>query len=87
MDSTNIYQTVQDHYGSVARADHSGYSTSIAKAFGYSEEELNSIPKDANLGVSCGNPLVIASLREVNSLQRSAIISLTATYRVRRLLI
>ncbi|KAF2176860.1 ubiE/COQ5 methyltransferase [Zopfia rhizophila CBS 207.26] len=64
MDSKNIYQHVQEHYGSVARAKNSTYSGAIAKEFGYSEEELNGIPKDANLGLSCGNPLAIASLRE-----------------------
>ena len=65
MDSTEIYQQVQDHYGSVARANNPAFSGSIAQAFGYSAEELASIPKDANLGLSCGNPLAIASLREV----------------------
>lgn len=65
MDSKNIYQHVQDHYGSIARAENSTYSHAIAKAFGYSEQELSTIPKDANLGLSCGNPLAIASLRDV----------------------
>ncbi|KAF2865888.1 SAM-dependent methyltransferase UbiE/COQ5 family protein [Massariosphaeria phaeospora] len=64
MDTQNIYQKVQDHYGSLARAENSTHYSAIAKAFGYSEDELNSIPKDANLGVSCGNPLATASLRE-----------------------
>jgi hypothetical protein len=66
MDSQNIYQHVQEHYGSVARGDNPTYSGTIAKAFGYTEDELNSIPKDANLGLSCGNPLAIASLREAS---------------------
>jgi arsenite methyltransferase len=67
MDSKNIYQNVQDHYGSIARADNPIYSNSIAKAFGYSEEELSSIPKNSNFGLSCGNPLAIASLREAST--------------------
>lgn len=66
MDSKNVYDAVQDHYGSLARATNPAYSGAIAEAFGYSEEELSSIPKDANLGVSCGNPLAIASLREAS---------------------
>jgi arsenite methyltransferase len=66
--STDIYQQVHDHYGSLARAPQSAGSDAIAKAFGYSEEELNSIPAEANLGVSCGNPLAIAGLREVGTL-------------------
>jgi SAM-dependent methyltransferase len=35
----------------------------VAEAFGYSIEELNSIPADANMGLSCGNPTATASLR------------------------
>jgi hypothetical protein len=65
MNGSNVYQQVYEHYGSLARATQPVYSGAIAKAFGYSEEELNSIPTEANLGVSCGNPLAIASLRQV----------------------
>ncbi len=36
----------------------------ISKKVGYSEEELNSIPEGANLGLGCGNPVAIASLKE-----------------------
>ncbi|KAF3928279.1 hypothetical protein AA313_de0208655 [Arthrobotrys entomopaga] len=63
MDSKTIYQHVQTRYGAVARAGNPTYSGAIAKAFGYSEEEINSVPRDANLGLVCGNPLAIASLR------------------------
>ncbi|KIW01243.1 hypothetical protein, variant [Verruconis gallopava] len=63
-DSNTIYKQVHEHYGSVARSARSEYSNVIAKAFGYSEEELSSIPADANLGLSCGNPIGIAGLRE-----------------------
>jgi SAM-dependent methyltransferase len=31
---------------------------------GYSAEELQAVPEDANLGVGCGNPTAIASLRQ-----------------------
>jgi arsenite methyltransferase len=64
--TSNVYQQVHDHYGSIARGPRPMYSDAIAKAFGYSQEELNSIPAEANLGLSCGNPLAIASLREVS---------------------
>ncbi len=30
----------------------------------YSEEELSSIPEEANLGLGCGNPLLFAEIRE-----------------------
>lgn len=36
----------------------------VARAFGYSDEELCSIPQEANMGLSCGNPVAMASLRE-----------------------
>src|SRR5206468_5855782 len=35
----------------------------VAQAFGYSPEELASIPAEANMGLSCGNPTAFASLR------------------------
>jgi SAM-dependent methyltransferase len=31
---------------------------------GYTEEELNVVPKGANLGLGCGNPVALASLKE-----------------------
>jgi len=36
----------------------------ISKKIGYTEEELRSIPDGANLGLGCGNPVAIASLKE-----------------------
>src|SRR5580700_2235577 len=35
----------------------------VAEAFGYTAEELTSIPAEANMGLSCGNPTAIASIR------------------------
>lgn len=35
----------------------------LAQAIGYSKEELSRIPVEANLGLSCGNPTAIASLK------------------------
>jgi SAM-dependent methyltransferase len=65
--SETITETVKSKYGSVATSglstDHSGVRT-VAEAFGYSPEELASIPAEANMGLSCGNPTATASLRE-----------------------
>ncbi|RJR19648.1 MAG: methyltransferase domain-containing protein [Nitrospiraceae bacterium] len=36
----------------------------ISKVVGYSEEELASVPDAANMGLGCGNPVAIASLKE-----------------------
>jgi len=36
----------------------------FAKSIGYSEEELKTIPNEANLALSCGNPTALTSLKE-----------------------
>ena len=36
----------------------------ISKGIGYSEEEMSSVPDGANLGLGCGNPVALASLKE-----------------------
>lgn len=42
----------------------SDISKDISKVVGYSEEELKSVPEAANMGLGCGNPVAIASLKE-----------------------
>jgi len=39
----------------------------ISKKIGYSEDELTAVPKGANLGLGCGNPVALASLKEGES--------------------
>lgn len=36
----------------------------ISKAVGYSDSEINAVPEGANLGLGCGNPVALASLKE-----------------------
>ncbi len=36
----------------------------ISKGIGYTEEELKVVPEGANLGLGCGNPVALASLKE-----------------------
>ena len=64
--SDRIIDAVRNKYGQVAQSalsgDHEGVRA-VAQAFGYSEEELGSIPAEANMGLSCGNPTAFASLR------------------------
>jgi 2-polyprenyl-3-methyl-5-hydroxy-6-metoxy-1,4-benzoquinol methylase len=66
MTTPSILDQVRDKYAAVARSglssDHAGVSA-VAQAFGYTPEELATIPADANLGLSCGNPTAFASLR------------------------
>jgi SAM-dependent methyltransferase len=42
--------------------EHAGVKA-VAEAFGYTSQELTSIPAGANMGLSCGNPTAIASIR------------------------
>jgi SAM-dependent methyltransferase len=62
----SIEQVVQSKYGDVANAglssDHAGVKA-VAEAFGYSGDELTSIPPEANMGLSCGNPTAFASIK------------------------
>jgi SAM-dependent methyltransferase len=39
----------------------------VSKKMGYTEEELNVVPKGANLGLGCGNPVALASLKEAET--------------------
>ncbi len=64
--SDSIVEQVRRQYSSVARKGLSSEQDgvrAVAEAFGYSAEELASIPAEANLGLSCGNPLATARLR------------------------
>jgi SAM-dependent methyltransferase len=64
--SQNIEEAVRTRYGTVAGAQLSSEQEGVrevAEAFGYSPEELASIPAEANMGLSCGNPTATANLR------------------------
>ncbi|HEV2764810.1 MAG TPA: arsenite methyltransferase [Pyrinomonadaceae bacterium] len=65
--SEEIIDAVRERYGRVAQSGLSseqGGVRAVAEAFGYTPEELASIPAGANMGLSCGNPTATASLRE-----------------------
>jgi len=36
----------------------------ISKGIGYTDEDLRNVPEGANLGLGCGNPIALASLKE-----------------------
>lgn len=65
MESKEIYEQVNRRYGSIVKSGTGNYEQTVAKAFGYTEQELAGVPEGANLGLSCGNPTAIARLREV----------------------
>jgi len=61
-----ILESVRSKYGAVAESTLSSNDAgvkAVAEAFGYSAEELTSIPAEANMGLSCGNPTATAHLR------------------------
>ena len=71
MDKDRIQKVVRDAYGKIAQGQEccgcgscGPNATEFAKSLGYSEKELKDIPKEANLSLSCGNPIALASLRE-----------------------
>jgi len=72
----DIKQNVREAYGKIARGGSSccGSSSSCcgssqsqqsaSKLVGYTDEELKAIPEGADLGLGCGNPVALASLKE-----------------------
>src|SRR3954471_5468140 len=64
--SKGIEEVVREKYAAVAASALTNESSgvqAVAEAFGYSAEELRSIPAGANMGLSCGNPTATANLR------------------------
>ncbi|HVJ81653.1 MAG TPA: arsenite methyltransferase [Planctomycetia bacterium] len=64
--NSDLIATVKEKYGAVAGSslsDRDAGVRAVAQAFGYSAAELASIPADANMGLSCGNPTAHASIK------------------------
>ena len=71
MEDATTGKIVREAYGKIAEGGQGcGCGTcgpdakEFAKSIGYSEGELAVIPDEANLGLSCGNPTALASLKE-----------------------
>ena len=70
----NLKKLVKDRYGEIAKQNISccgggsccsgGNFDDISKIVGYSDSQLTDVPDGANLGLGCGNPLAIASLKK-----------------------
>jgi len=68
-----IREVVREGYARVATGESAGCCApsccttdapgQLAQAIGYSVSELNDLPQGANMGLSCGNPTALASLR------------------------
>lgn len=66
MSQENITKAVKSKYGAVAVSNLSSEQEgvrAVAEAFGYTPDELASIPAEANMGLSCGNPTATANLK------------------------
>ncbi|MBU2008886.1 MAG: arsenite methyltransferase [Chloroflexi bacterium] len=76
MEKADKKRIVREGYGRIARQGGSCCSSgspcscgpspakAVSKRIGYSDEELEAVPEGANLGLGCGNPVAIASLRK-----------------------
>jgi SAM-dependent methyltransferase len=70
----DIRETVRSGYAAIATKERSCCCSSqrsgqadperLAKAIGYDAESLAALPEGANMGLSCGNPVAIAALKE-----------------------
>jgi arsenite methyltransferase len=72
----NIKKDVRKRYAKVAKTSGSCCASKVSccsasptdkqvsKMVGYSETELSQVPEGANLGLGCGNPTALASLKE-----------------------
>ncbi len=66
----DIRDKVKEHYAEIASQTTSGgcctaetNASMLSQSVGYSGDQLNAIPADANLGLGCGNPTAIAGIR------------------------
>lgn len=76
MKEAEIKKKVREGYAKIAKKESScctpvssccgsaDLAQTISKNIGYTDEELESIPEGANLGLGCGNPVALASLAE-----------------------
>ena len=62
--ANEIREAVRRRYGAVV-SDKKARATAgrMARTVGYTETELEAVPEGANLGLGCGNPVALASLR------------------------
>jgi SAM-dependent methyltransferase len=72
----DLKKAVRQGYGRIARQDEpcsccgpspccggGDLAEEIGRKIGYGDEDLGSVPEGANLGLGCGNPVALASLR------------------------
>jgi arsenite methyltransferase len=82
MNNEQLQQNVKSGYANIVKrntkksflpkifqcCDPKEIAADIGKKIGYSEEELQKVPEDANLGIGCGNPTALASIQKGESI-------------------
>ncbi len=77
MKEEKVKKIVREGYAKIAKEEKSccseptscgcdahNISEEISRRIGYTEEEINSVPEGANLGLGCGSPVALASLKK-----------------------
>ncbi|MGD0353771.1 MAG: arsenite methyltransferase [Dehalococcoidia bacterium] len=76
MKKEEVRKAVREGYAQVAKSGSSccapqstcgcssNVATDISKRIGYSDQDIESVPEGANLGLGCGNPVALASLKK-----------------------
>ncbi len=76
MKKEEVRKVVREGYAQVAKGGSSccspqssccgttNVATNASKRIGYTDEDMQSVPEGANLGLGCGNPVAVASLKE-----------------------
>ncbi|KAA1475320.1 S-adenosyl-L-methionine-dependent methyltransferase [Dentipellis sp. KUC8613] len=60
-----ILSEVHETYSAIAQSGvSSAHADEVAKAFGYAAAELAAVPDGSHMGLSCGNPIAAASIKE-----------------------
>ena len=65
MKEEELRKMVRERYGKIAKVDKCGCGcgSNISQQIGYSVDELNEVPEEADLNLGCGNPVAFASLK------------------------
>jgi arsenite methyltransferase len=75
MKEAKVKKLVRNRYAKIAKTNSSCCASSVSccsatsneqvsKMIGYSQEEIDAVPERSNLGLGCGNPTAMASLKE-----------------------
>lgn len=67
MEEEKIRKIVREGYSNIAKAEKPNCGCScgenVSENIGYSRSDLDSVPKGANLGLGCGNPVALSNLK------------------------